>query len=569
MCYKHGALNGAIAEEPKAEWLAPWGECAQGSGTMRLCLATLLSMLVPAVASAQAVDGDAGVLVEPDADVVTDAESVPLGEDVHVADESVDEPREATDAPIAPMPTVAATLRYSLERVRIEGNTGTADHVVRRFVPLEPGDVLDVEDPALEEVRWRLLGTGWFAKVRLRLEKGSQPGWVVLVVQVEERNTILIQQLAFGLSQAVDRTSDSSAEVQPYLGLSVAETNFLGLGKLLSVSALASERQQGVLLQYADPVFLGSKFSLRADLSYRNGLEFFGNDPLVSITCPPLEDPEDECPPEVAARDAVVLYERFGAGIGIGHDLTSFTQYYLDWHIDVIEPSVVPNTISESLGTGVDPVEVYVQRGTSFHSALRIGLDWDKRNDPALTSEGVLIRFEGSLGTSFLGGDYDYLKAQALARYWLPLGGQQYLRFGVFGGFISGDAPFFQRFFLSDLSDLIPSRLLEMNIDRRRAPNLLGNAISEFRSGDIAGRVDLEYGVPVLRTDGFLRSLHGYVGAGLYWISSKEHLRISTPGYEGAAAIPADLTFDLGLRADTSVGVFQLGLSTLLGFFVL
>lgn len=533
---------------------------------MRLGVA--ISLLFAVCASAAAQDLDAGV--DGSAHVTT---FEPEGHDSReLRDEEPALAEETTSNEVDPVATATlatATLRYSLESIRIEGNTSTADHVVRRFVPLEPGDVLDVEDPALEEVRWRLIGTGWFSRVRLRLERGSQPGWVVLVVTVEERNTILIQQLAFGLSQAVDRTSDASAEVQPYLGLSVAETNFLGLGKHLSVSALASERQQGVLLQYADPVFWGSKFSFRADLSYRNGLEFFGNEPLVSITCPPSEDPEDECPPEVAARDAVVLYERFGVGLGIGHDLTSFTRYYLDWHGDVIDPSVVPNAVSESRGTGVDPVEVYVQRDASFHSALRIGLDWDKRNDPALTSEGVLVRFESTLGSAFLGSDYSYIKAQLLARYWLPLGAEQYLRLGIFAGFVSGDAPFFQRFFLSDLSDLIPGRLLEMNIDRRRAPNLLGNAIEEFRSGDMAARADLEYGVPLMRSSGFLRVLHGYVGAGLYFISSHEHLQISTPGYEGAEAVPVDLTFDLGLRADTSVGVFQLGLSTLLGFFVL
>ena len=460
-------------------------------------------------------------------------------------------------------------IRYSLEDVRVEGNTSTADFVVKRFVPVEPGDVLDVDDPALEEVRWRLLGTGWFKQVELRLQKGSRPGWVVLIVRVEERNTILVQQLAFGVSQGVDRTSDASTEIQPYLGLTVSDTNFLGLGKYLSASALVSKRQQGLRLRYQDPVFLDSKFSLRAELSYRNGMEFFGEDPLVSITCPPPEDPEDECPPEVEARNAVVLYKRYGMRLGLGHDITAFTRYSLDWQIDVVDPSVLPNAASETRGTGVDPVNVHLQRGVSLHSAFRIALDYDRRNDPAFTTEGTLVSFSGGLGTSFLGSEYEYLKLQAMARYWAPLGGDHYLRLGVFAGFLSGEAPFFERFYASDLSDAIPSRLLEMSVDRRSAPNLLDTAVAEFRTGDIAGRVDLEYGVPLYRDSGFLRSVHGYLGAGIFGVATRDHLRFATPGYEGLSAVPFDLTFDLGLRADTSVGVFQLGLSTLLGFFVL
>ena len=41
------------------------------------------------------------------------------------------------------------------------------------------------------------------------------------------------------------------------------------------------------------------------------------------------------------------------------------------------------------------------------------------------------------------------------------------------------------------------------------------------------------------------------------------------PGFEGAARIPVDLTFDLGLRLDTTIGVFQFGFSNLLGFIAL
>jgi len=53
---------------------------------------------------------------------------------------------------------------------------------VRRFVPLEPGELLDVDDPAIEQIRFRLLGTGWFDDVKLRLRRGSARGRVVLGV---------------------------------------------------------------------------------------------------------------------------------------------------------------------------------------------------------------------------------------------------------------------------------------------------------------------------------------------------------------------------------------------------
>ena len=42
--------------------------------------------------------------------------------------------------------------------------------------------------------------------------------------------------------------------------------------------------------------------------------------------------------------------------------------------------------------------------------------------------------------------------------------------------------------------------------------------------------------------------------------------RTGVLGYSGASRYPVDLTFDVGFRFDTRVGVFQVGFSTLLGF---
>lgn len=64
-------------------------------------------------------------------------------------------------------------LRYTLEAVEIRGNTRTRDRVVLRYVPFHVGDVLDVEDPAIELTRYRLLGTGFFRDIQFSLRKGS------------------------------------------------------------------------------------------------------------------------------------------------------------------------------------------------------------------------------------------------------------------------------------------------------------------------------------------------------------------------------------------------------------
>ena len=83
---------------------------------------------------------------------------------------------------------------------------------------------------------------------------------------------------------------------------------------------------------------------------------------------------------------------------------------------------------------------------------------------------------------------------------------------------------------------------------------------------EVAARVDVQYELPLYRSRKGLRALDLYVNGGLLLLADWRDLRVAVPGYEGAARLPVDLTFDIGLRMDTRVGTFQLGFSTLLGF---
>ncbi|MCA9603730.1 MAG: BamA/TamA family outer membrane protein, partial [Myxococcales bacterium] len=502
----------------------------------------------------------------PSAPVATDGEAP----DANAADSGETQTGAAVELEDVADRPGARPPHYFLERIEVTGNRSTSSWVIRHFVPLEKGDVLDVDSPDLEAARWQLFGTGWFDDVQFRLKKGSHRGWVVLEIRVEEHNTLVIQQLAFGVSQGLDSTNDMHSDVQPYFGATVAETNLFGTGKSLQLSGLVSQRQQGAKVRYSDPIFFGTDFLGSATLFINNGREFFGNNPSVSITCPPMLDPADTCPPEVEARSAVVLYQRYGFGFGMGHDLGASTRYTLDWQGEVVDVDAMPNAASEVRGGEVVPVDFAIERGTSYVSSLRLGLIYDRRDDPSLPTSGVLARFQGDLASSLIGSDYRYVKLQVLLRSWhrLPWA-HHYLRLGLFAGFVSGQAPFFARFYASDLSDLIPSRILEMNIDNRPPPNLLGTSVGLYRTGDVAGRVDMEYGVPLYRGGSFLRRMDGFLGWGLYGLAPSDVLSTGVRGYEGFSSLPIDMTFDFGLRLDTTIGVFEFGFSSMLGFFVL
>ena len=195
-------------------------------------------------------------------------------------DGSIEEPVKTASAG-----KITRDVRYLLEGIEVRGNKRTGSQVVRQFIPLRKGDVLDPASDEIEAIEFRLMGTGWFRRVHLSLKRGSQRGWVVLVVTVKERRTFVIEQVALGLSDGVSNSSDRSGELQPYLGGSVAETNLFGQGIRVSGAFLVSQRQQGVRIGLIDPYRLGRRYALRTGVFFNNAREYFGNNPLVSVPC--------------------------------------------------------------------------------------------------------------------------------------------------------------------------------------------------------------------------------------------------------------------------------------------
>ncbi len=489
---------------------------------------------------------------------------------------AVAEPAAGTSAAALPAAAAAASSKaasnrivYVLERIVVEGNTTRAS-VIRRFVPLHPGDPLDVDDPAIEQIRFRLMGTGWFDEVHLRLQRGSRHGHVVLVVQVVERNTLVISRVVAGLSRVVKRSTSSKDTLQPYAGLGLTESNLLGLGIGVGASAVVSNSQFGFDLRYHDSMLFGSSFDLSGRAFYNHAREYFGRHPLVTIDCP-VPDPVNPqpCDPDVLAKRAVVIYNRGGFGFGTGHDITSALRYEVDWLGELVDVSAKPQAARSLYGAQNQehvPIDFHIDDGVSRVSSLHLGLILDRRDDPALPSQGQLLRLDARIGSGLIGSTYDFARLEASFRHYQPLPWHHVISLGAYLGTVFGRAPFFYLFYAADLSDLLPSRALELNLDNRRTHNLLDTSIREFDKEDLASRLDFEYDLPLHRGSGDIRAVHAYAGAGVFLLADRSSLRLGIPGYSGLSRIPVDLTFDLGVQADTVIGVFKVGFSSLIGF---
>src|ERR1019366_963075 len=201
------------------------------------------------------------------------------------------------------------------------------------------------------------------------------------------------------------------------------------------------------------------------ELLYNAARDFFGlGDVLVGDPTQPAQD------------FAILTYKRFGARIGFRQDHGVSSQIFFDYRLEKID-ATVPLAASDHRGLDVEPIDFMLSPGSSVLSTLRITVA-----DATLTP---------------LGSDYPYAKVVVHGSQWFALPWGHVLAVDAFVGGIFGNAPLFERFYVGDLTDLLPDRVLDLNFDRRPAPNYLNTDIVEIRYGNYAAKVDAEYRIPV------------------------------------------------------------------------
>ena len=444
-------------------------------------------------------------------------------------------------------------LKYTLEGVEVRGNTTTLPRVVLRYVPFRAGDILDVEDPELELARYRLLGTGYFRDAQLSLRRGTRRGNVILVIDVVERNTIVVNDVWLGLSEDVDGNGNARP-LTSYGGAQVTETNLAGTGIALGGAFAVADQQIALRASLADPQFLRTNWIAKAEVLYNGARAFFGNRDVL------LDDPT-----QPFADYAVAQYTRFGGSVSAGHDLGVSSQLYFNYRLEKIDASF-PLEASDHRGLDVEPIDFLLIRGSSVLSTLGTQFVNDTRDEPFLPTRGHRVELGLDLALTPLGSDYPYEKLVARASQWFPLPwGGHVLQLRAFGGAISGNAPLFERFYVGDLSDLLPDSVLGLTFDRRPAPNFLSTDIVEIHYGAYAAKLDAEYRVPLYRGTRSVYGIDFFGSAGVYGLANEQDFQSPARGYSGFATWPIDLTFNLGLRIDTQIGGFAFGVSNLVG----
>ncbi|HUH02245.1 MAG TPA: BamA/TamA family outer membrane protein [Kofleriaceae bacterium] len=435
-----------------------------------------------------------------------------------------------------------------IERIEVRGNRITAPRLIERALPVRQGDVLRAGDPRLREARYKVLALGYFRSVDLRLSKGSARGRVIVTVQVVERGTVILDQLLFGNSRSTPW----------WVGVSATERNLLGTGVGLGLGLAYAARgaiegaddQWAGELRVADESILGTTFGAHAGLYLRDASEPYRTSGAA--------DDDD------LAGFRAFPYRRIGGMVGFGNRVTPLTRLGIDLRAERVDAQV-PAAPTRVLPDGrIVPVDLAIEPGRSRVVTLSVGFDRDTRADPVLPTRGDRLVVLAEAGHALLGSSYDFSRVLARYQHWWPVRGPGHvLSMHLLGGLVLGEPARFDLLHVSDMNRMLTPRALGMVVSTQTSRDFLGTNTEDVTYGEVGGSVGVEYSYQWFRRRRHVYGGDLFVGAGLWSLARRSEL--DTRDTSLYRALPIDLWFDVGLRLDTELGIFELTIANALG----
>ncbi|UCG51862.1 MAG: BamA/TamA family outer membrane protein [Candidatus Latescibacterota bacterium] len=326
-------------------------------------------------------------------------------------------------------PAEPATERtLHLEAIEVTGNHHTSEHIILRYITIEPGDEVNVD--VLETNRQRLLATDYFTSVEFSTRPGSVRGAVVLVIEVKERGFPSFET-GFGYD-------DLYGWFLTLLGLRFDNT--LGIESQFRMGLRFGFRIAGVDAEWSKPIPPDGGFGYAARFHIYNQSHLFygsgpeGTDPWQGTQWKRFRQDIARAGAEAALRYRYGGATRFSIGIQVEANKpdSAFTDPEKDkeFNFDAL-PEEIQNDLGRNTTTGF------------FFRVLR-----DTRDFGDFPLSGSFTRLTLEFNNSFLGGDHIFSKATGDYRKHFALGKKTVISSRLSGGIISSGAPYYERFYL-------------------------------------------------------------------------------------------------------------------------
>ncbi len=361
----------------------------------------------------------------------------------------------------------------TIERIQIRGNTKTRDAVIRREFRVSEGELY--HQTKIEEGREFVNRLGFFERVDLSEEQGSGPDRIVINVEVAERSTGTFQ-VGAGFSSL--ESFLLTAQIQ--------QQNLFGRGQSLALNLQISGIRQQISVQFVEPWFLGTEWSL--------GFGFFKT----------IQD------------FSFFRQDSTGGSVTVGHPvfnprLRLFVQYQLEKvNISRATGGLFGSTAGQLFDTNPrTPLNNLFQDG--WTSAMRFTLSWDSRDSRLfVTTKGVFSSYSVEVAAKALGSDNVFVRQTAFVRWYKRVVGPLIFRLNTEWGLITSrepnGVPVFERFYLGGIFTIrgYPLQAVgpRFGVPNRTDPNAPVNADGIPIGGNMQAFYNLELEFPIVESVG-------------------------------------------------------------------
>lgn len=342
--------------------------------------------------------------------------------------------------------------RVKVGRVNIQGNTKTKDKVIRREVPLKPGDWFNTVE--LETTKARLDNLQYFAEVQATGNPGGS-GYRDVDILVEERNTGSVG-VGVGFS-SVDNVVGFLTLEQSNFDI-MNPWNFTGGGQRFGMNLRAGSERSEFSVSLVEPWFLDQRLALGGELFYRQSQYF--------------SDVYDQT--------------NMGAAIYIRKPLTEKSSLKLEYRLE---------DVGIDVESGASPA-FQAEDGDFLRSAVTLNYLYDNRDSTIITRTGERLDAALTMASSIFGGDLDTITLSAQgAKYWnlkwdtiLSVNGEL-----AFVDALDGEVPIFERMFLGGGRTLRGFEFRDIGGPRDAASG-------EVLGGQSLAFATVEYTIPIVET---------------------------------------------------------------------
>jgi len=337
--------------------------------------------------------------------------------------------------------------RFRVGTVRIEGNTKTKDKVIRREVPLKPGNWFNSVD--LDTTKSRLQNLQYFSDVQVS-GAHSEGGYRDVNILVEERKTGSVG-VGVGFS-SIDSIVGFITLEQTNFDL-FNPWSFTGGGQRFAMNLRAGSERSDFSVSLVEPWFMDRQLSLGGELFYRNS-NYFSD-----------------------------IYDQtnVGGSVFLRRPLGEKGSIKLEYKLEQVTVDVDSKTPAASA--------FWKEDGDYLRSALGVNYVYDNRDSNMLPRTGEKI--DAGLNVSGLGGDVEDLTISIQGQKYWNLWHDSIFSLNGEIAFVDGsDVPIFDRMFLGGGRTLRGFEFRDVGPRDAVTGKVLG--------GQSLGFLSAEYTVPVV-----------------------------------------------------------------------